>query len=43
MDAKSIFLNDFIKEDIYVEQPHGFESSLHSDHVYKLKKAFGLK
>ena len=25
MDVKSAFLNDFIKEIIYVEQPPGFE------------------
>ncbi|PKU72109.1 Retrovirus-related Pol polyprotein from transposon TNT 1-94 [Dendrobium catenatum] len=44
MDVKSAFLNGVIKEDVYVEQPPGFESSQFPNHVYKLKKAlYGLK
>ena len=44
MDVKSAFLNGYINEEVYVEQPPGFEHETHSDHVYKLKKAlYGLK
>ena len=44
MDVKSTFLNGFIKEEVYVEQPPGFEDYKHPDHVSKLTKAiYGLK
>jgi hypothetical protein len=44
MDVKSAFLNGPIKEDVYVEQPPGFEDSEYPNHVYKLPKAlYGLK
>jgi hypothetical protein len=44
MDVKSAFLNGPIKEEVYVEQPPGFEDSDYSNHVYKLSKAlYGLK
>jgi hypothetical protein len=44
MDVKSAFLNGPIKEEVYVEQPPGFEDERYSDHVYKLSKAlYGLK
>jgi hypothetical protein len=44
MDVKSAFLNGPIKEEVYVEQPPGFEDSQYSNHVYKLSKAlYGLK
>ena len=44
MDVKNAFLNGFINEEVYVEQPSGFESFNFPNHVYKLKKAFyGLK
>jgi hypothetical protein len=44
MDVKSAFLNGPIKEDVYVEQPPGFEDSEYPNHVYKLSKAlYGLK
>jgi hypothetical protein len=44
MDMKSAFLNGPIKEEVYVEQPHGFEDSEYPTHVYKLSKAlYGLK
>jgi hypothetical protein len=39
MDMKSAFLNDPIKEEVYVEQPPGFEDSEYSNHVYKLSNA----
>ena len=44
MDVKSSFLSGFIKEDVYVEQPPGFEDYKFPNHIYKLKKAlYGLK
>jgi hypothetical protein len=44
MDVKSAFLNGPIKEEVYVEQPPGFEDSENPNHVYKLSKAlYGLK
>jgi hypothetical protein len=44
MDVKSVFLNSYINEEVYVEQPPGFEHDKKSDHVFKLKKAlYGLK
>jgi hypothetical protein len=44
MNVKSTFLNDPIKEDVYLEQSPGFESEGYSNHVYKLHKMlYGLK
>ena len=44
MDVKSVFLNGFINEEIYVAQPPGFVDFEKLNHVYKLKKAlYGLK
>ena len=44
MDVKSAFLNGFIKEEVYVEQPPGFEHEELPNHVFKLNKAlYGLK
>jgi hypothetical protein len=44
MGVKSVFLNGPIKEEVYVEQPPGFESEGYPNHNYKLHKAFyGLK
>jgi hypothetical protein len=44
MDMKSAFLNGPIKEEVYVEQPPGFEDDRYPDHVYKLSEAlYGLK
>jgi hypothetical protein len=44
MDTKSAFLNGPIKEEVYVEQPPGFEDSEYPDYVYKHSKAlYGLK
>jgi hypothetical protein len=43
-DIKSAFLNRPIKEEVYVEQPPGFEDEEYPNHVYKLHKAlYGLK
>jgi hypothetical protein len=44
MDVKSAFLNGYINELVYVEQPPGFKDYKKSNHVYKSKKAlYGLK
>jgi hypothetical protein len=44
MDVKSVFLNGPIKEEVYVEQPPGFEDQEHPNHVYKLHEVlYGLK
>ena len=44
IDVKSAFLNGFINEEVYVEQPLGFQSFNFSNHVFRLKKAlYGLK
>ncbi|GJS71794.1 retrovirus-related pol polyprotein from transposon TNT 1-94 [Tanacetum coccineum] len=44
IDVKSAFLNGKLKEEVYVKQPLGFESSESPDYVCKLNKAFyGLK
>ena len=44
MDVKSAFLNGYLNEEAYVEQPKGFVDPAHPDHVYRLKKAlYGLK
>jgi hypothetical protein len=44
MDVKSAFLNDYINEEVYVEQPLGFKDDKKPNHVYKLKKAlYSLK
>ncbi|KAL4035159.1 hypothetical protein IC575_003839 [Cucumis melo] len=39
MDVKSVFLNDYLNEEVYVAQPKGFVDSEHPKHVYKLNKA----
>jgi hypothetical protein len=44
MDIKSVFLNGFIEEEVYVKQPPGFENPKFPNRVYKLQKAlYGLK
>jgi len=44
MDVKSAFLNGEPEEEVYIEQPQGFEQSYHGDVVCKLKKAlYGIK
>ncbi|GKD47638.1 gag-pol polyprotein [Tanacetum coccineum] len=39
MDAKTAFLNDPLKEEIYVSQQDGFIDHEHPEKVYHLKKA----
>ncbi|WVZ76654.1 hypothetical protein U9M48_024610 [Paspalum notatum var. saurae] len=44
MNVKSVFLNGFIEEEVYVRQPPSFESAKFPDRVYKLRKGlYGLK
>ncbi|GJV98047.1 retrovirus-related pol polyprotein from transposon TNT 1-94 [Tanacetum coccineum] len=44
IDVKTAFLNDKLKEEVYVSQPEGFIDPEHPTHVYHLKKAlYGLK
>ena len=39
MDVKSAFLNGFINELVYVDQPPGFKGPRYPNHVYRLSKA----
>ena len=44
MDVKSTFLNAFINEEVYVDQPLGFVDPTHPKFVFKLEKVlYGLK
>ena len=44
MDVKSAFLNGFIEEEVYVQQPPDFIDPIYPNHVLKLTKAlYGLK
>eukprot|EP00253_Pinus_taeda_P004679 PITA_04679 len=44
MDVKIAFLNGVIKEEVYIEQPEGFEIFNSESHVYRLKRVlYGLK
>eukprot|EP00253_Pinus_taeda_P030339 PITA_30339 len=44
MDVKSAFLNGVLMEEVYIEQPLGYEKKGEEHKVYKLKKAlYGLK
>ena len=44
MDVKTAFLHGAIMEEVYVEQPLGFEVHDRDSHVWKLKKSlYGLK
>eukprot|EP00253_Pinus_taeda_P018282 PITA_18282 len=39
MDVKIAFLNGQIEEEVYIEQPEGFETFNHESHVCRLKRA----
>ena len=44
MDVKTDFLNGLVEEEVYVEQPLGFETHDRESHVCRLKKdLYGLK
>jgi hypothetical protein len=44
MDVKSTFLNGHLEEEVYVEQPQGYDIPGQENNVYKFKKAlYGLK
>jgi len=44
MDVKSVFLNGFLNEEVYVSQPPSFEDHVYPNHIFKLKKAlYSLK
>jgi len=44
MGIKSAFLNAFINELVYVDEPSGFEDHGYTNNVYRLSKAlYGLK
>ena len=44
MDVNTAFLNGVVEEEVYVEQPPGFETHDRENHVCKLKKAlYSLK
>jgi hypothetical protein len=44
MDVKSAFLNGFLEEEVYVDQPPRFEVQEQPAKVYRLKKSlYGLK
>ena len=44
MNVKTTFLNGVIEEEVYIEQPQGFEFEDRQTHICKLKKAlYNLK
>ena len=44
MDVKSIFLNENIFEEVFVEKSHEFENHAFPNYVFKLNKTlYGLK
>jgi hypothetical protein len=44
MDVKSSFMNEELEEELYIEQPEGFQLSYNAYYVCKLKKVlYGLK
>ena len=44
MDAKTVFLNEDLEEEVYMDQPDGFSIEGNNHMVCKLKKSiYGLK
>ena len=44
IDVKSTFLNGYVNDEVYVDQPPEFNDISHPNHVFKLKKTlYGLK
>ena len=43
INVKSYFLNGELEEEVYIEQPKGFQLSKNVDYVCKLKHLYGLK
>ena len=44
MNVKSAFLNEYLKEEVYISHPSGFENHDFPNHVFKLDKVlYGLK
>ena len=44
MDVNTTFLNGFIEEEAYIEQPEGFETFDRESHVCRLKRTlYGSK
>ena len=44
MDVKTAFLNKVIEEEVYIEQPEGFEVGDRDTHICRLRRAlYGLK
>jgi hypothetical protein len=44
MDVKTTFLNGAIEEEVFIEQPQGFEVHSRDTHICRLKKSlYGLK
>ena len=44
MDIKTAFLNRFIEEEVYIEQPEGFDVEDRESHVCRLHRSlYGLK
>ena len=44
MDVKTAFLNGLLQEEVYLEQPLGFEIHERESHVCRLRRAlYGLK
>lgn len=39
MDVGSVFLNEILQEEAYVEQPKGFINPKYPNHIFRLKKA----